>query len=52
MNKNLNTLINEPYKYGFSTKINKETIAKGLNENIIRLLSKKRKNLNLCLISD
>jgi len=43
MNKNLNTLINEPYKYGFSTKINKETIAKGLNENIIRLLSKKKK---------
>ena len=43
MNKNLNSLINEPYKYGFSTKIDKETINKGLNENIIRLLSKKKK---------
>ena len=42
MNKNLNSLINEPYKYGFSTKIDKETINKGLNENIIRLLSQKK----------
>ena len=42
MNKNINSLINEPYKYGFSTKIDKETINKGLNENVIRLISKKK----------
>ena len=43
MDKKLKNLINTPYKYGFSTKVNKETIKKGLNENIIRLISKKKK---------
>tara|TARA_B110000967_G_scaffold209943_1_gene268817 strand:- start:6689 stop:8125 length:1437 start_codon:yes stop_codon:yes gene_type:complete len=43
MDKKLKNLINTPYKYGFSTKVNKETINKGLNENIIRLISKKKK---------
>ena len=43
MDKKLKNLINTPYKYGFSTKVNKETINKGLNENIISLISKKKK---------
>lgn len=30
------------YKYGFVTDINTETIAKGLNEDVIRLISKKK----------
>ena len=38
----LTTIVNQPYKYGFSTNIEKETIPKGLNENIIYLLSKKK----------
>ena len=45
-NKSLNTdiikLVNQPYKYGFSTKIEKDIIEKGLNEDIIRLISKKK----------
>nr|YP_010172885.1 sufB protein [Eucampia zodiacus]QSH90657.1 sufB protein [Eucampia zodiacus] len=45
-NKTLNTditkLVNQPYKYGFSTKIEKDIIEKGLNENIVRLISKKK----------
>ena len=36
--KNLEQLINEPYKYGFSTNIKIVTIEKGLNENIIHLI--------------
>lgn len=46
-NKNINTtltkLVNQPYKYGFSTKIAIDTIENGLNEDIIRLISKKKK---------
>ena len=49
MDKKLKNLINTPYKYGFSTKVNKETINKGLNENIIRLISKKKKKQKFML---
>jgi Fe-S cluster assembly protein SufB len=49
LNKNLTSnitkLVNQPYKYGFSTNIEKDTLEKGLSENIIRLISKKKKNL-------
>lgn len=45
-NKTLNTditkLVNQPYKYGFSTQIEKDIIEKGLNENVVRLISKKK----------
>ena len=45
-NKTLNTditkLVNQPYKYGFSTKIEKDIIEKGLNENVVRLISEKK----------
>ena len=40
--KNLEQLINEPYKYGFNTNIKVETIEKGLNEKIIHLISSKK----------
>jgi len=47
LNKNLTSnitkLVNQPYKYGFSTNIEKDTLEKGLNENIILLISKKKK---------
>lgn len=43
LNKNITKLVNQPYKYGFSTKIEKDTIEKGLNEKIIRLISTKKK---------
>ena len=45
-NKNINTsltqLVNQPYKYGFSTKIDKDTIEIGLNEDVIKLISQKK----------
>jgi Fe-S cluster assembly protein SufB len=41
-NFEINQVINEPYKYGFQTKIEKEQFPTGLNENIIKLLSSKK----------
>lgn len=45
---NLKKLINQPYKYGFATKIEKEEFPTGLNEDIIKLISKKKMNQVLC----
>ena len=42
LDNKLTKLVNQPYKYGFSTKIEKDTIEKGLNEHVIRLISKKK----------
>ena len=42
LNSNITKLVNQPYKYGFSTKIEKDIIEKGLNEQIIRLISRKK----------
>ena len=42
LNSNITKLVNQPYKYGFSTNIEKDNIEKGLNESIIRLISKKK----------
>jgi len=42
LNNNITKLVNQPYKYGFSTTIEKDIIEKGLNENVIRLLSTKK----------
>jgi Fe-S cluster assembly protein SufB len=41
-NNNITKLVNQPYKYGFSTQIEKDRIEKGLNEDVIRLISKKK----------
>ena len=41
-NKMLEELANQEYKYGFVTDVEMETIPKGLNENIIRLISEKK----------
>ena len=42
LNNNITKLVNQPYKYGFSTNIEKDNIEKGLDESIIRLISKKK----------
>ena len=42
LNNNITKLVNQPYKYGFSTTIEKDIIEKGLNENVIRLISQKK----------
>jgi len=42
LEKNLTNFATEPYKYGFSTKIEKETFPVGINEKVIKLLSEKK----------
>ena len=42
-NFEINQVINQPYKYGFQTTIEKEDFPKGLNEEIIKLISEKKK---------
>lgn len=42
LNNNITKLVNQPYKYGFSTTIEKDIIEKGLNENVVRLISQKK----------
>ena len=49
LNNNITKLVNQPYKYGFSTAIEKDIIEKGLNEKVIRLLSKKKDEPNFLL---
>lgn len=40
---NLNKIINQPYKYGFHTPIDSESFPKGLNLEIVKLISKYKK---------
>jgi Fe-S cluster assembly protein SufB len=42
MSASVKTLVNQPYKYGFVTDIESDTIAAGLNEDIVRLISAKK----------
>ncbi len=42
MSASVQTLVNQPYKYGFVTDIETVKIAKGLNEDVVRLLSAKK----------
>jgi len=39
----------EEYKYGFNTKIEMDTVGKGLNEDVIRLISKKKEEPDFLL---
>lgn len=42
LNTNITKLVNKDYQYGFSTDIEKDIIEKGLNENTVKLISKKK----------
>jgi len=42
LNKSITKLVNKPYKYGFLTTVEKDTIEKGLNEEVIKLISQKK----------
>ena len=42
MSTALQNLVNQPYKHGFVTDIETEAVAKGLSEDVIRLISKKK----------
>ncbi|MFP4008180.1 MAG: Fe-S cluster assembly protein SufB [Spirulinaceae cyanobacterium] len=37
------TLVNQPYKYGFITDIEKDALPRGLSEDVVRLISAKKK---------
>jgi len=41
-NENINELIEDRYKYGFTTDVESESFPPGLNEDIIRALSAKK----------
>ena len=45
-NSSLNKFINQPYKYGFYTKIDSEEFPRGLNKNIVQLISEIKKEPN------
>ncbi|HMK13916.1 MAG TPA: Fe-S cluster assembly protein SufB [Burkholderiales bacterium] len=42
MSAMLETLVNQPYKHGFVTPIEEDVIPKGLSEDVIRVISKKK----------
>ena len=42
MSATVKTLVNQPYKYGFVTDIEADTIPRGLSEDTVRLISKKK----------
>jgi len=42
MTATVENLVNQPYKYGFVTDIDVETIPKGLSEDVVRLISAKK----------
>jgi len=49
LNTNITKLVNQPYKYGFSTTVETDIIEKGLNENVVRLISEKKNEPNFLL---
>jgi len=42
-NLEITQVINQPYKYGFETQVEKEDFPVGMNEEILKLLSEKKK---------
>jgi Fe-S cluster assembly protein SufB len=42
MSATVKTLVNQPYKYGFVTDIESDTIPRGLSEDVVRVISAKK----------
>jgi Fe-S cluster assembly protein SufB len=42
-NLEIKQVLNQPYKYGFQTKIETEKFPPGINEEIVKLISEKKK---------
>jgi Fe-S cluster assembly protein SufB len=42
MSTSVKSLVNQPYKYGFVTEIESDTIPRGLSEDVVRLISTKK----------
>lgn len=51
-NKYVKELTQEKYKYGFTTDVHTDIIEKGLNEEVVRLISSKRESQTGCWSSD
>ena len=52
-NKEINNFVENRYQHGFVTDIESESIPPGLNEDVIRAISAKKKmSLSLCLNGD
>lgn len=49
LNTNITKLVNKTYQYGFSINIEKDIIQKGLNEQTVRLISKKKQEPDFLL---
>jgi len=49
LNTNITKLVNQPYKYVFSTTIEKDIIEKGLNTDVVRLISHKKQEPDFLL---
>src|ERR1700722_233374 len=43
MSSSIETLVNREYQYGFVTDIDADTIPRGLSEDVVRLISAKKK---------
>ena len=42
-NKEINEFLKKNYEYGFETDIESETLPPGINEDVIRIISEKKK---------
>jgi Fe-S cluster assembly protein SufB len=42
MSASVQSLVSQPYKYGFTTDIEADTIARGLSEDVVRMISAKK----------
>ncbi|MGK7906853.1 MAG: Fe-S cluster assembly protein SufB [Synechococcus sp.] len=42
MTASVTTLVNQPYKYGFVSRVESDSIPKGLSEDVVRLISAKK----------
>ena len=46
-NQEIDQLVDQDYKYGFVTDIESDTLPPGLNENVIREISKRKKRTRM-----
>ena len=50
-NKYVKELTQEKYKYGFTTDVHTDIIEKGLNEDVIRLITAQKQRITLAVIT-
>ena len=48
MSSSVESLVNKEYKYGFVTDIESDVAPKGLNEDVVRLISSKKREPACC----